>query len=241
MNTLYVAWQDPETRSWLPVGRLSRRDGLYRFDYTHGATKSARFMPFGRMTDLNKSYVSTALFPLFANRLLAKSRPEYQDYLHWLGLEADPNDPLLLLARSGGARGTDLLEVFPRPETNASGEYELYFFSHGLRYIAPESLARIRLLSKGDLLELVPDPANPADSYAIVLHTDDHLNVGYCPRYLTADFHRLLEAEVKWRLTVARINPDAPIQFRLLCRLVFSAPEPTQFFSGEEFQPLSTQ
>ena len=34
MKTLYLAWQDPEDRRWLPVGRLSFDGHVYRFVYT---------------------------------------------------------------------------------------------------------------------------------------------------------------------------------------------------------------
>ena len=101
MNTLYVAWQNPETRGWSPVARLSYQDSLYRFEYTKGA-KNRHFVPFGLLKELNQVYYSHELFPLFANRLLAKSRPEYQAYLNWLGVVGpESNDPMLLLARSG--------------------------------------------------------------------------------------------------------------------------------------------
>jgi hypothetical protein len=39
------------------------------------------------MHDLRKHYVSEILFPLFSNRLLDSSRPEYPDYVQWLGVE----------------------------------------------------------------------------------------------------------------------------------------------------------
>lgn len=91
MKALFVAWQDPASRSWAPVGRLTREGEFYHFVYTRGATEVPNFMPFGRMTDLDAEYVSTELFPLFANRVLSRTRPEYQDYLRWLGLsEARP-------------------------------------------------------------------------------------------------------------------------------------------------------
>jgi hypothetical protein len=35
MTTLYVAWRDPETRSWYPVGQLSFEGEAYRFVYTN--------------------------------------------------------------------------------------------------------------------------------------------------------------------------------------------------------------
>ena len=81
MKALFIAWQDSKTRSWSPVGRLTRESGLYHFVYTRGAEKVSNFRPFGRMQDLHKVYQSKELFPIFANRILAKSRPEYQDYL----------------------------------------------------------------------------------------------------------------------------------------------------------------
>src|SRR3954463_2868057 len=102
MRTVYVAWQDPKSRDWYPVGRLTH-NGKYRFVYTEGAAVSPDFLPFGRMTDLNVAYESDNLFPLFANRLLPKSRPEYSDYLRWLDVdEDDPLSPLAILSRSGG-------------------------------------------------------------------------------------------------------------------------------------------
>jgi hypothetical protein len=238
MNTLYIAWQDPDTRGWLPVARLIYKEGVYRFEYTKGA-KNTRFVPFGRLKELNQVYYSHELFPLFANRLLTKSRPEYQTYLKWLGVGLETQDPMLLLARSGGVRGTDLLEVFPQPEANAQGEYELYFFSHGLRHQSRETLARINGLTAGETLDLTPDDENPVDSFAIVLHTGDRVKAGFCPRYLAPDLRRLLNSGADWRLTVARVNADAPIQFRLLCKLVFKLPEGVVFFAGEDFKPVS--
>ena len=60
---------------------------------------------------------------------------------HWLDLASDANgfpqieiDPMALLARSGGKRATDHFEVFPLPERNQAGEYQIYFFAHGLSH-----------------------------------------------------------------------------------------------------------
>jgi hypothetical protein len=38
------------------------------------------------MHGLRKRYVSESLFPLFSNRLLDSSCPEYPDYVQWLGI-----------------------------------------------------------------------------------------------------------------------------------------------------------
>ena len=85
MNSLFVAWRPatPEQGAWRPVGRLEHDGHLYRFCYTRGARKPD-FRPFPRMENLDRVYASEALFPLFANRLLSQSRPEYEAYLRWM-------------------------------------------------------------------------------------------------------------------------------------------------------------
>lgn len=241
-KVLYVAWQDPETRRWFPVGRLTRENGVYRFVYTKGAEASSNFIPFGRMKALHQVYESLQLFPLFENRLLGSKRPEYKDFLHWLNVREGEDDQIALLARSGGIRETDSLMVFPCPEPGPNHTYEINFFSHGLRHLPEHSIPLIDKLLPGERLYLMPDPQNPHDAMAIALRTSDPPTiVGYCPRYLTQDFHQLLREndpdEVK--VLVERVNSDAPIQLRLLCALV--APWPRNFSpcSGEEYMPLA--
>ncbi|WLE95155.1 MAG: hypothetical protein QTN59_10670 [Candidatus Electrothrix communis] len=142
MKSLFIAWQDPETRLWYTVGRLTREDGVYRFVYTQGAEATPRFNCLGRMTDLNAEYFSEDLFPLFRNRLLYASRPEYPDYVRWLDMENENNDPLLLLGRSGGKRATDSLCVFPEPEPDAQGS-TLFISSVMVCAILTESILKV--------------------------------------------------------------------------------------------------
>jgi hypothetical protein len=242
MKALFVAWQDPSSRRWVPVGRLTFEKGAYRFVYTRGAREAKNFTPFGRMVDLDAAYVSEVLFPLFANRVLPKSRPEYQDYLRWLGLNESEHDALEVLARTGGLRATDTLEMIPCPEPTKNNSYEVYFFGHGLRYLTPENQARINTLEHGEQLFLVRDIQNSYDPMALLMRTNDPMSlVGYCPRYYSAEFTRLIEAVGKdgVKVAVEQVNPDAPSQLRLLCRL--SAPWPANFApcSRDEFSPLA--
>jgi len=65
MKSLYIAWQDPETRLWHTVGKLYKQNDSYCFVYTQGALTSPRFKYLGRMHDLYQRYVSRELFPLF--------------------------------------------------------------------------------------------------------------------------------------------------------------------------------
>ena len=84
MSTLFIAWrsEDVAHTAWGPVGRLDFDGQVFRFCYTRGARRLG-FRPFPKMDRLDQVYESTDLFPLFANRLLSQSRPEYEAYLRW--------------------------------------------------------------------------------------------------------------------------------------------------------------
>lgn len=242
MKALFVAWQEPSSRCWMPVGRLTHEKGVYRFVYTRGAKESKNFTPFGRMVELDVAYVSEALFPLFANRVLPKSRPEYHDYLRWLGLSEKDHDELEEIARTGGLRATDTLEMFPCPEPTQNNSYEVFFFSHGLRHLPSEHQTRVNSLVPGKQLFLMRDFQNRYDAMALLMRTDDPVSLaGYCPRYYAAEFTKLVEAVGNdvVKVTVEHTNPDAPSQLRLLCKL--SAPWPPNFSpcARDEFVPLA--
>ena len=118
----------------------------------------------------------------------------------------------------------------------------MQFFSHGLRYLLPEAIARIHNLSPGEQLYLMPDPQNPHDPCAVALRTDDPVAlVGYCPRYLAGDFLCLLrEAGSKnTKVVVEKVNQEAPIQLRLLCNMTADWPENFRPCSGEFYEPLA--
>lgn len=225
------------------MGKLTSEDGIYRFVYTKGAVLSRNFIPFGFMQDLHEVYRSRDLFPLFANRLISRKRPEYGDFLRWLDLQESEADPLVLLARTEGVRETDSLTVFPCPEPSSEGRYVVHFFGHGLRHLSEEARMRINKLRRGEKLYLMPDPQNPHDSYAIALRTDDPATiVGYCPRYISRDFLEILENKPdSVHVRVKRVNADAPIQLRLLCTLTAGWPEDFKPCSSEDYQELGRE
>ena len=237
MKSLYIAWQDPETRLWHTVGILIKQNDSYTFAYTKGALASPRFKYLGRMHDLYQRYVSSELFPLFSNRVLSRSRPEYPDYVRWLAVEPENDEPMQLLARSGGIRATDELCVYPLPEINAKGEIELFFLSHGLRHLSQSDLQNVNQLKIGDKILFKPEDENPADCFALRLETNQHQTVGYCPRYLNRDLRRVIDL-TNVDISVERLNLDAPIQYRLLCRATFILPVGLAYFAGDEYLPL---
>jgi hypothetical protein len=243
VKVLYLAWQDPESRQWYPVGKLTSVNGIYRFVYTKGAEASKNFLPFGSMRDLHAVYKSRDLLPLFANRIISKKRPEYRDFLRWLDLQEAEVDPLVVLARTEGVRETDSLTVFPCPEPDKEGKYVVHFFSHGLRYLPDDARIRIGKLQVGDRLYLMLDPQNRYDGCAIALRTGDPTTiVGYCPRYISRDFLEILANDPDAvQVRVKRVNIDAPIQLRLLCTLTADWPENFKPCSSEYYMELSTE
>jgi len=243
---LYLAWQDPDDRRWWPVGLLTRDEkNIYSFFYTKGALRlyeMGRFEPFGNMRDLYSVYKSAELFPLFNNRLLSHFRPEYNMYLKWLDIEESEDKSLAMLALTEGIRGTDKLEVFKCPKPNKEEEFEVKFFVHGLRYIPKNCLDRVNELDIGDRLFIMLDVQNEFDYWALALRTEDPLTVvGYCPRYLTKDFYTLLENCKPSDISVhiEQVNRDAPLQLRLLCKIVAPWPKGFKACSGELYEPIS--
>ncbi len=224
---LFIAWRAGGLAQgrWGPVGRLSRLADGYRFVYTRGAHELEGFRPFPDMPQLDAVYESGTLFPLFANRLLSPSRPEYDAYLTWSGF--DPRyapDPIAVLAVTEGMRQTDSLELFPLPQPDLDGHYSSRFFLHGLRWMPAAAQARTTQLESGKRLGLMLDMSNAFDRYAVAVRTSDVRDpfmIGYVPRYLAHDV-RLLCASSEGNsveLTVARVNSNAPLQHRLLCEL----------------------
>jgi hypothetical protein len=248
MSSAYVAWRAPSLRTWYPIGRLSLNDGLFEFIYTEGARRAkeeANFEPLASFPHLNARYISPELFPLFANRLLPKSRREYPQFIEWMSAGADDGDPVALLARSGGRRATDALELFQAPEPDPSGILRMHFFVHGIQHFSAISIDRTLRLEPGEQLLLMHDFQNPHDPFALMLRTSegspgDIYPIGYCPRYLLEDMFELLRtAPQAARVTVRRVNPPpAPIWFRLLCTLTTDWPSHYQPLSGSDYQPF---
>jgi len=240
MKSLILTWQNSETRSWFPVGRLDHSSEGYFFRYTQGANeaKEQGFKPFSRMEKMNVKYQSDNLFPLFSNRTMPKSRPEFLEYSEWFGLDADCST-LDWLAKSGGKKATDSLGVFLIPKER-KGKFEMSFFLHGIRYLNESVLDEINSLKSGDKLFLMKDFQNPYDKYALAVRRNGpKALIGYCPRYYTKCFLDLLGGnEPSVILSVSKVNSKAPYDYKLLCKLEASWKDIFEPFSEGDFKPL---
>ena len=241
-NSVYLAWQSSDTRVWHVVGLLKEHDAGYSFNYTKGALASDKFIPFTGMEDLNKIYVSEDLFPLFKNRLLSSRRPEYPNFLKWIGLNPENATAINILSRSGGLRSTDKLQMFKRFEIDSNGNFEQIFFVHGLSHLQPSASNRVSQLNTGDTLKLCLDVQNDYDLYAVLLRADSPAEViGYCPRYIARDVTKLVtEYNSNITVTVESLCDEAPTSYRLMCKIngSISINEAPEFMTQEEFQTI---
>ena len=139
-RTLFLAWQDKQTRQWFPIGRLDADVDrpMYRFRYTGGAERARQKVVFPWLLDFPEpdlDYRASELFPLFKNRVMASSRPDFADYLRSLDLQ-DNADPIEILTVNGGYRATDSYEVFPKLAKQSDGSFDCRFFLHGWRHVS---------------------------------------------------------------------------------------------------------
>ena len=245
MNSLFVAIRSESNGlvQWAPVGRLEFDGEVYSFFYTRGVEKIVGFRPFDGMPDLVSRYESNELFPVFFNRLMPKRRAEYKAFLGWSGFSIEP-DPIALLAVTEGIRQTDAIELFAPPCQNADGFLSSKFFLHGLSRMTDQAEQRVERLVPNEPLRLVLEPENAFDSYAIGLYCVEvnGVKLGYAPRYLARDLNRIITqcGQEKVWVTVEKLNSDAPLQQRLLCRI--KACWPTGFVpcSDQEFSPINS-
>lgn len=216
-----VTWQHPTTRLHQPVGLLTCRDGEYSFRYLRVAPDVEGFRPFIGFEDLERTYRGATLFPLFAQRVMRTSRPDYPRYLETLWLPPEAN-AWQILARSNGQREGDGIRLFLEPGVDDEGNTEGEFLVHGLRHRLlddPSIEDTIADLRPGDLLQVVPEPTNVVDDQAILVLEPGGPALGYVPMTLRYWVHAMSEADEP-TVRVAHVNgKDVPASYRLLVQV----------------------
>jgi hypothetical protein len=240
---LFVNWQGESGRQVFPVGRLLNLSGdSYEFAYLAAAKEAQQlgFVPFVAFPELERVYISSELPAFFKNRVLQPARPDYPEHLAELGLDPATATPIAILARSGGRRVTDPLEVFAElvPTTDAT-RVEAHFFVRGIRHVAGAEEV-LTQLAPGDSLTPQPEPTNAVSPKALLLARPDTRRVGYVPDYLAEDLNGLTVSDPSLLIQVVRVNAaPSPSQQRLLCRLSISATAPRPH-RGARFEPIAS-
>jgi hypothetical protein len=236
---LGLSWQCSKTREWFPVARIGQYNGEYSFRYTHGAleAKNIGFQGLAGFSDFEKTYLSDTIFPVFQNRIMNKSRPDRDEFLSWIELDNETYSPFEELARTGGIKATDNLQLYPIP-SEVAGKYKVQFFSHGISHLPDNYKDRTNCLSHKDKLYLCADLQNEQDVNALFLRTSDPVElVGYAPKFFAKDFLELFnKSKDSFEIVVVKVNKDAPESLRLLCEISCDWPKGFTSFKDKPFQ-----
>ena len=232
---LMVMQRDTETRSYRAVGFLDAVQDGYEFAYLQAAVVEPGFIPLLGFRDVTMRYKRPYLFPLFAERVISARRPDRLGYLEALDLSEDAG-PWEILAKSGGYRQGDSIEVLQLPEINRLGQTACTFLVHGVRYQGERASMRISQLWRGEQLELIAEPTNRSNPRAVLVASGGQ-SLGYVPNPLVEYVQALLSN--KPVVTVVRANgPDVGPHMRLLVKLEGQL-EDSRPFSGPAWQTVS--
>jgi hypothetical protein len=202
INRLWVVWGEPDEGTRRVIGELWRDASGFAFAYGHeiaiAKAKGFRLLPeFPQERDTSAPYRSRYLFATFAQRIPSPKRRDFDRIMESWGVSRKDN-PLEVLARSGGIQMTDRIELLePRSEADDL-ERPLVARLAGMKK-HPGS-ARIRL---GGLLGLEREPTNEFDACATKI-TADGEKAGYVPRPYSALIARLLDAGVRLEARAVR-------------------------------------
>ena len=164
---LVVAWQHPIERSIQPVGFLTRTDNAFTFGYIRNALTMHDFPGLLGFDDLYRTYESSDLFPLFAQRAMDPRRPDYHRYVDRLGLEGEPG-PWEQIARSQGHREGDTIQLFPEPTVDGD-EVRCLFLVHGVRHAdkSPKIINGVEASATREQIDTALQRLEPGDELAL--------------------------------------------------------------------------
>jgi len=142
-------------------------------------------------------YRSSYLFVTFAQRIPSPRRRDFARIMLSWGV-AETDNPLEVLARSGGIQMTDRIELLePRSDTDDLRE------PLAVRIAGMKKHPGAEHIRVGDALELVREPANAFDPHATMIVAAGE-KAGYVPRPYSGLVANLLDAGVQLEATAVR-------------------------------------
>jgi hypothetical protein len=214
IDHLFVIWGAPSDGWRHVIGHLIRERSAppYRFwyerDLAAAMVQGFRLLPaFPEQRTAASPYEARYLFATFADRVPPPQRADAPAMLASWGVD-HPDDQFEILAKSGGLRATDRIELAEYRDPADDLTSPLEFRIAGGKHVAPGARAR---LQRGTQLRFVREPANPHDATAtIVATTDDGARAGYVPRQYSTMIARLLDNGVALRAVAIRelVLPD---------------------------------
>lgn len=203
------------SRRYERLGVLTRLEQGWAFRYFQQTADDPTISRLPGLPDAGRAAVSEYLFPVFSERVLSPRRPDRARILHSLGLPGTAG-PFEILARNGGRRQGDTIELIPLPIVDSTEDAHLQFLVHGMRYRTPEEQVSVDALSIGDDLVISPDDANTQDPHAQFVMTVGDVVLGWVPAPLSP----LVDRVRGMRASVAHVNGrEATPHLRLLVEI----------------------
>jgi hypothetical protein len=256
VRTLFVAWQEPESRRIFPIARLTRRrSGEYELAYIEAvrAAQARGFVGLPGLEDIERVHVSAQLPALFENRSASRGRPRGSSSSYSKSNNVEPAAlsgealdaaPITVFVRRAPGDAPERLEAFSAPLRDPAGRRWGVFDARGVGRV-PGSAEVLQSLQPHERVTLRAEPDNLYNPHALVIVRANQSELGYVPDYLANELARAgggpeqLELEVlgAQRLT---FPPAAPV-YRVTCRYSCSAELGRLLFASESYRPVAAR
>lgn len=207
IDRLFVLWSAPSDGGRHVIGHLTRGGASpfrfwYEADLSSATEKGFTFFPaFPEHRCERDPYEARYLFPTFAARIPSPHRPDAAGILATWDVSR-PDDQFEILAKSGGLRATDRIELAEFRSDDDPLADPLEFRIAGTKYVPAESRAS---LARGTKLRFEREPSNPRDPCATLLATTiDGRRAGYVPRQYSRMISSLLDKAIALEVVAVR-------------------------------------
>lgn len=213
-ESLWLVWQNVNTRLFYHVGTLSFYNNQYTFQYTYQSNGPQKvndalkngYLLHPMFPDIKKEYKSKNLFGTFKRRLPSEIRVDFKEILSDLSLSEDYSE-MELLERTRGKLGGDQYS-FEKPLKIFEGVLKTSFYINGMSYQElPQNWSEILKSHKKIFLKL--EPENPIDENAIAIYTEFNIKLGYVPRFYASGISALIKNGMEPKVSINYIKESS--------------------------------
>lgn len=147
---------------------------------------------------------------LIINRTLNNNRQSVSNRPHAGSNNDTPTQSYSYPKKSGFVVPT--IEQLSKKADERGEDYitEIFFEVKGLYYRGSRAIYEAEQLEKGEALNLVPEPDNPADKFAIKVHTENDVFIGYVPKECSEELTRNRDKYIDCFVRYVKQGYDAP-------------------------------
>ena len=245
LRTLFVTWQEPESRRIYPIARLvALPSGEYELAYIRAVrdAQTKGFVGLPGFEDVEQVYISAALPALFEHRAPARGRAVSLDSGSEPANDTLDAAPVTFFVPRADGKASERLEVFAPPLPAPGGEHWGIFTARGTAHV-PDGPQVIEGLAAHERMLLKAEPHNAYNPRALLITRADHKPIGHVPDYLAnalADAGGTPEQVQVQIQRVLRVNypPAAPL-YQVHCHYTCASELGRALFKSDPYQPVS--